>query len=230
MQFLAPTFDAVVATHPPPPGGATPPSRYNAHDAVHAAAAALLCTNGATADLRAAVYAYNHSNAYVDTVVDRAAAYRATPATAPGTSSTGATVTSWPAEQASLPDPTGTGGQVTPRMNALYQTLHRSGAITGGATCWDPHPHNPESDHPRGKACDLFFDPRDPNEVARGWQIAGWLTTQQPAHGIRYLIWQGRIWTADNPTWTSYRSSVYGCPDPTNITGCHYDHIHISVY
>ena len=79
MQFLAATFAAVVAAHPPPPGGAVPPSRYNPHDAIHTAAA-YLCDSGAPTRLERALYAYNHSRAYVTTVLARAAAYRATPA------------------------------------------------------------------------------------------------------------------------------------------------------
>jgi cell wall-associated NlpC family hydrolase len=61
-----------------PLGGAVPPSRYNPHDAIHAAAA-YLCDSGAPAHLRRALYAYNHSQAYVTTVLARAAAYRARP-------------------------------------------------------------------------------------------------------------------------------------------------------
>jgi len=38
MQFLQGTFDGVVARHPFPAGGASPPSRYNPHDAIYAAA------------------------------------------------------------------------------------------------------------------------------------------------------------------------------------------------
>lgn len=38
MQFLHDTFDRVVARHGLPPGGARPPSRYNTHDAIYAAA------------------------------------------------------------------------------------------------------------------------------------------------------------------------------------------------
>src|SRR4051812_41895066 len=38
MQFLAQTFNSVTAQHQIPPGGANPPSRYNPHDAIHAAA------------------------------------------------------------------------------------------------------------------------------------------------------------------------------------------------
>jgi cell wall-associated NlpC family hydrolase len=78
MQFLAATFTAVTARHPPPPGGADPPSRYNPHDAIYTAAA-YLCDSGAPTRLNRALYAYNHSQAYVRRVLARADAYRATP-------------------------------------------------------------------------------------------------------------------------------------------------------
>ncbi len=77
MQFLEPTFQAMVARHPMPAGGASPPSRYNPSDAIHAAAH-YLCDSGAPADVRAAVFAYNHDDSYVDQVLDQAARYRAT--------------------------------------------------------------------------------------------------------------------------------------------------------
>ncbi|WP_280422429.1 bifunctional lytic transglycosylase/C40 family peptidase [Nocardia carnea] len=76
MQFLAATFESVTARHPLPAGGANPPSRYNPHDAIHAAAF-YLCDSGAPADLHAAVVAYNHADWYVDQVLDQAARYRA---------------------------------------------------------------------------------------------------------------------------------------------------------
>ncbi|WP_433657961.1 NlpC/P60 family protein [Nocardia sp. CA-128927] len=74
MQFLAPTFDGVVARHPLPPGGASPPSRYNPSDAIHAAAY-YLCDSGAPADIRSAIWAYNHADWYVTQVLDQAARY-----------------------------------------------------------------------------------------------------------------------------------------------------------
>jgi hypothetical protein len=75
MQFLAPTFDDVIARHQLPPGGAVPPSRYNPHDAIHAAAY-YLCDSGARrGDLPAAVFAYNHAHWYVDMVLQQAAKY-----------------------------------------------------------------------------------------------------------------------------------------------------------
>ncbi|MEU6564188.1 C40 family peptidase [Nocardia nova] len=81
MQFLAPTFDSVVARHHLPAGGANPPSRYNASDAIHAAAF-YLCDSGADhGDVRAAIFAYNHADWYVNDVLAQAGRYRAaTPA------------------------------------------------------------------------------------------------------------------------------------------------------
>ncbi|WP_410574330.1 C40 family peptidase [Amycolatopsis sp. cmx-4-61] len=76
MQFLQSTFDGVVARHPIPPGGAHPPSRYNPHDAIYAAAA-YLCDSGARdgRDLHAAIFAYNHAEWYVRKVLDQAEKY-----------------------------------------------------------------------------------------------------------------------------------------------------------
>jgi cell wall-associated NlpC family hydrolase len=72
MQFEPATFAAYA--QPAPPGGAQPASPYDATDAVYAAAR-LLCADGAAggADLPGAVYAYNHSAAYVTQVLALAA-------------------------------------------------------------------------------------------------------------------------------------------------------------
>ncbi|MFF2085438.1 NlpC/P60 family protein [Nocardia sp. NPDC058176] len=74
MQFLAPTFDGVIARHTLPPGGASPPSRYNPHDAVHAAAH-YLCDSGAPGDMYRAIWTYNNADWYVRQVLDQADAY-----------------------------------------------------------------------------------------------------------------------------------------------------------
>lgn len=83
MQFLAPTFDSVTARHRLPTGGASPPSRYNPSDAIHAAAF-YLCDSGAPADVRRALYTYNHADWYVQQVLDHADRYRATTPPQPG--------------------------------------------------------------------------------------------------------------------------------------------------
>jgi cell wall-associated NlpC family hydrolase len=75
MQFLQGTFDGVVVRHPLPAGGASPPSRYNPHDAIYAAAF-YLCDNGAgRGDLHSAIFAYNHAEWYVQEVLDQAKKY-----------------------------------------------------------------------------------------------------------------------------------------------------------
>ncbi|WP_027930118.1 hypothetical protein [Amycolatopsis thermoflava] len=137
--------------------------------------------------------------------------------------------TSWPSEQATEPDPTSR-GRITPRTLALVRAL-QAGAMTGdGLGCYEARPANPSSDHPQGRACDILLEPGDPQAVSEGWRITEWLIAHQPVLGVRYLIWQGQYWSADNPTWQPYQSDAYGCPDPANVTGCHYDHIHVSMY
>jgi cell wall-associated NlpC family hydrolase len=79
MQFLQPTFDRVIAYHPLPPGGHTPLFPWDKHDAIFAASF-YLCDNNAGHDLRAAIFAYNHADWYVDKVLTQAARYRSTPA------------------------------------------------------------------------------------------------------------------------------------------------------
>jgi cell wall-associated NlpC family hydrolase len=75
MQFKSATFDGVLARHQLPPGGASPPSRYTPHDAIYAAAF-MLCDDGVSrGDLRAALFAYNHADWYVNHVLAQAKQY-----------------------------------------------------------------------------------------------------------------------------------------------------------
>jgi cell wall-associated NlpC family hydrolase len=106
MQFLPSTFAAY--DEPVPPGGATPPSPYDPTDAVYAAAR-LLCANGAAggADIPGAVYAYNHSAAYVAQVLTLAEALGPPEtATSTGTAETadaGAIAVEWALSQIGTP-------------------------------------------------------------------------------------------------------------------------------
>lgn len=75
MQFEQSSFDGVLARHQLPSGGASPPSRYNPHDAIYAAAF-YLCDNGVSrGDVRAAIFSYNHADWYVQEVLDQAKKY-----------------------------------------------------------------------------------------------------------------------------------------------------------
>jgi hypothetical protein len=105
LQFEPNTFAAY--DEPVPPGGADPPSPYDPTDAVFAASR-LLCSDGAAggSDLSGAVYAYNHSAAYVTQVLALAQTYASSPvATADTVSSdsAGAVAVSWALSQIGTP-------------------------------------------------------------------------------------------------------------------------------
>ncbi len=131
-----------------------------------------------------------------------------------------------------LPDPTGTGGCVTGAtawlLGQVAAHIHQ-----GPVTCWDAHAWNPTSDHPLGRACDYTIGVLGkfpgPADIARGWALATWLRTYAGALDVSYVIWQGRIWsrTHDTEGWRPYDGG--GVYDPTDVTGGHYDHVHVSL-
>jgi cell wall-associated NlpC family hydrolase len=85
---------------PVPPGGESPPSPYDATDAVYAAARDL-CANGA--DLTAAIYAYNHSNSYVTEVLNLAQSYGETEAQTVAAGAVGSVAVDWALAQVGTP-------------------------------------------------------------------------------------------------------------------------------
>lgn len=74
MQFLPATFRSYA--NPPAPDGLVPPTPFDPPDAIYAAAR-MLCANGArfTGGLHDAIFAYNHSETYVQAVLDQADEY-----------------------------------------------------------------------------------------------------------------------------------------------------------
>jgi cell wall-associated NlpC family hydrolase len=91
MQFEPATFAEY--DQPIPPGGADPASPYDATDAVFAAAR-MLCADGGSGgvDLPAAIFAYNHSQTYVDQVLALARSYSQALAPTAGSADGGGTV------------------------------------------------------------------------------------------------------------------------------------------
>jgi Transglycosylase-like domain len=138
-----------------------------------------------------------------------------------------------------LPDPTG-GRCLT---GATKHGLDAAGAAFAGwkggpairsAGCWDRHAWNPKSDHPQGRACDLFATKAgrfaDGIELADGWRVAEWFRGHAGPLQVKYVIWQGRYWdprVADQDGW-GRRYSGGGVYDVRNATGGHYDHVHVS--
>ncbi|WBQ02905.1 hypothetical protein [Kribbella sp. CA-293567] len=136
----------------------------------------------------------------------------------------------WPPEEQTVTDPTGTGGMVTPRL-ALWVGQARAALANPPMSCWDRHAWNPTSDHPKGKACDLMVggDARQSSPLrAEGDKIANWTIQTAGTTGVRYLIWYGKIWSARTGRWKPYNGG--GVYSPTDATGGHYDHVHVSVY
>lgn len=74
MQFLSTTWVRWAVLAPGRAGGATP-SVHNAWDSIYAAAGKLCADAGGSGDLAAALFSYNNSGAYVDSVLAKAAAY-----------------------------------------------------------------------------------------------------------------------------------------------------------
>lgn len=131
----------------------------------------------------------------------------------------------------SVPDPTGTGGCITPATAwVLLQIRATMGDLP--TSCWDAHTWNPTSDHPAGRACDVFYGRAGtfpgPDDTAAGWRLATWLRGNAAGLNIRYVIWQGRIWSAsrDAQGWRTYTGG--GVYDARSATGGHYDHVHFS--
>jgi hypothetical protein len=131
-----------------------------------------------------------------------------------------------------VPDPTGTGGCVT-AATAWMLRQAQDAFPDVPVSCWDRHAWNPTSDHPLGRACDFTFGELgrfpDTDDVARGWAMAAWARANASALRITYVIWQGRIWTVSHARagWRAYTGG--GVYDPSDPTGGHYDHVHISV-
>ena len=122
--------------------------------------------------------------------------------------------------------------KITPRTDKGLRAALSTGLLAlVNARCFGERPSNPSSDHPKGKACDLFQTYTTSAGVATGWKLANWFVANQSVLGMNYVIWQNQIWTAGSPqAWGPYYSTAYGCPNPENITGCHMDHLHVSFY
>lgn len=138
-----------------------------------------------------------------------------------------------------LPDPTSSGcltGATAHALDEIGRVFggYRNGPKIRSAGCWDKHAWNPTSDHPKGRACD-FFPTRAGTfpagaELAAGWELANWLRANAAPLHVRYVIWQGRIWTVGRPDDGGWGRPYTGggIYDPHDATGGHFDHVHVS--
>lgn len=128
-------------------------------------------------------------------------------------------------------DPT-SGGQITARMLHVYTQSIATFPDTSWS-CYSPRPGT-SSEHPLGRACDLTFGNAigqhpTPGQLEAGWAVTNWMKDHAEVLGVEYLIWQGRIWSAarDAEGWRDYNGG--GMHDPDDVTGGHYDHLHVTV-
>lgn len=61
-------------------------------------------------------------------------------------------------------------------------------------------------------------------QKAQGWKLAEWLKQYAVRLDVRYVIWDGKIWSVARSSegWRTYTGG-------SGVTGGHYDHVHVSV-
>lgn len=115
----------------------------------------------------------------------------------------------------------------TARMQRVLDEIIERFGRGMGVRCW--RWPDDGGDHPDGKACDFMMAKigQRPTEQyqAHGTAMAEWLIANADELGIKYVIWEKRIWESHIGEWRPY--TRYG--NSTNLTLQHYDHVHVSV-
>lgn len=134
-----------------------------------------------------------------------------------------------PAGDGMVDDPTSKGQITATTAHGLGEIRGKFGPAILSASCWDKHEWNPKSDHPRGRACDVYTSRAGQfaagDGLTNGNRLASWLREHADELGVAYVIWQGRIWSPERGDRAYKGGGVY---DPTDATGGHYDHLHVS--
>jgi septal ring factor EnvC (AmiA/AmiB activator) len=105
----------------------------------------------------------------------------------------------------------------TKRLYGLVERIFDVHSIGG----WRAYGSVPGSDHPKGRAIDVMTW----SNRSLGWRIANWAVANAGALGVKYVIFNGRIWTRSRG-WHAYRHPSDPCN--CNPTLRHDDHVHIS--
>lgn len=143
---------------------------------------------------------------------------------------------SWPVESCTLTDPTqpGRNGACVTRTARIVAQIQAMNTGHNGIYCWDAHAWNPTSDHPKGTACDMTFGAigRFPSgtDKTNGDRLANWLVANAETWAVKYVIWDGKVWSSARAGdgWRPYTGG--GIYNPADATGGHYDHIHLSMH
>ena len=120
-----------------------------------------------------------------------------------------------------------------PRATARTQFVDdQIASKTGEKHCWVGayRSYQPStSNHNTGNALDCTISNAigtypTAAQKAQGWKLAYWLQKYAGKLDVRYVIWQGKIWSVARASegWRTYTGG-------SGVTGGHYDHVHVSV-
>ncbi|HEY6739008.1 MAG TPA: M23 family metallopeptidase [Actinopolymorphaceae bacterium] len=121
---------------------------------------------------------------------------------------------------------------LTPYAKLVLRCTHQRWPQFHSFSGVDERPKGGDGDHINGRAVDMMIPYRDYKSAeARefGWKVANWLRSNRQRLGIKYIIYDNKIWSVlhNSEGWRPYQHYKNDC---TTDTCLHYDHIHVSVY
>lgn len=127
------------------------------------------------------------------------------------------------------PSATARAPQATKRTQFVDDEIRR---LTGETHCWVGDYRSGESstsNHNTGNALDCTISNAigtypSAAQKEQGWKLANWLKKYASKLDVRYVIWQGKIWSVARASegWRNYTAG-------TGVTAGHYDHVHVSI-
>lgn len=119
--------------------------------------------------------------------------------------------------------PTGS-DNITPRTQLIRAEIKSNFGLRYPVGCYRS---GGGGEHPLGRACDFMMSSGGSMPTqdmkAMGDAISAWAIKNGSKLGVKYVIWQQRIYNLGSPGWR-------GMSNRGGITANHYDHVHISMY
>ncbi len=116
------------------------------------------------------------------------------------------------------------GDNITPRTRLMKAEVGKHFDLRYTVGCYRV---DTSGEHPLGRACDFMMSSGgsmpSPGMKALGDSLAVWAIKNGSKLGVKYVIWQQRIYNLGSPGWRTMS-------DRGGITANHYDHVHISMY
>lgn len=121
---------------------------------------------------------------------------------------------------------------LTPDALRVLRCLRSGWSQLGSFGGIGDRPSNVDRDHQEGRAIDAMIpDYQSPAGRQLGQTIADWVVTNHARLGVRYVIWNAKIWNVqrEKEGWRSCGAggSCYSGPDDS---AAHRDHVHVSVF